>query len=106
MNPNQIIGKNKNKQMKNSIFIGFAVGIVANLMGMFIYTLIFLDYGFVESLKIAQANNALGGIITLGALANFAAFFWFIKKQQLFKARGVLMATILAAIVVVYLRFF
>lgn len=91
--------------MRKEIVLGFLIGLVANLAGMFIYVYFFLDYEFIESLKIARLNDTLGNLIALGAILNLLVFFTMIKKKQLYRARGVLMATILAALAIMYLQF-
>lgn len=91
--------------MKKEIAIGFLIGIAANLAGMYLYVFFFLEYEFMESLKIARENDTLGNLIALGAILNLIIFFLMIKKRQLYRARGVLMATVLAALIVLLSKF-
>lgn len=84
--------------IKKDIAIGFIVGVIANLIGIYLYITFFSDEGFNETLKLAKANDFLGKIVSLGAILNLGAFFVFIKKKQDYCARGVLLATVLIAV--------
>jgi hypothetical protein len=53
----------------------------------------------------ASEEGVLGSIIALGAILNFLPFFVFIKKKQDYRARGVVMATILSAISILITKF-
>lgn len=85
--------------IKQNIFIGFLVGISANIAGTLLYISLFSEYNIDETLQDALRNDYLGKIIALGAVFNFLPFFVFLKKKQTYHARGVLMATMLAAVV-------
>lgn len=94
-----------NKNMKKEIAIGFLIGIAANLAGIYLYIFFFLDYDLETSIQLARENDSIGNLIGLGAILNLIAFFLLIKKRQLYRARGVLLATILAALVILYTKF-
>lgn len=85
--------------IKKEVLTGFIVGLIANAIGLYLATM-FLENNndFVISLKSAAAENVLGKLISLGAILNLLAFFVFIKKKQDYRARGVLLATIIIAI--------
>jgi len=88
------------KKMLKEILIGFIVGIFANLAGSYLYIFFFSKYDVETSLQVAMEQDVLGNIIALGALFNLAAFFIFLKKKQLYRSRGVLLATLLAALAI------
>ena len=69
--------------IKKEVFKGLVVGIVANVIGLYLATLI-LGNGdeFVMVLKSASAEGFLGKLISLGSILNLAAFFVFIKKRH------------------------
>jgi hypothetical protein len=48
----------------------------------------------------------MGSLIALGALLNLGAFFIFLKKKQYYRARGVVLATVLAALLVLVSKFY
>lgn len=85
--------------IRNEIFIGLLVGLIANTIGLFFATQVFGDGGnFVAVLKTASAQGFLGKLISLGAVLNLVTFFVFIRKNQDYRARGVLLATIFVAV--------
>ncbi|MBZ9730723.1 hypothetical protein LB467_13595 [Salegentibacter sp. JZCK2] len=86
--------------IKQNIFIGFLTGISANIGGIFLYILLFSEMGIDETLDDAMAEAYIGKLIALGAILNFLPFFVFLRKKQIYHARGVLLATIIAAITI------
>ena len=92
--------------IKKEIALGFLIGIIANLAGMFLYISLIMQKDFEKVLGQASEEGVLGSIIALGAILNFLPFFVFIKKKQDYRARGVLMATILSALVILMTKFF
>ncbi len=93
-----------NINIKKEISIGFVLGVLANIVGMFLYVSIFLDTDFEKVLRTAVEEELLGSMIVLGAVLNFIPFFYFIRKNLIYRARGVLIATIFAAITVAILK--
>ena len=79
------------------IFIGVLISIIATLSGAFIYIEFFSKFEFQETLRVMQEQNLYGKVLTLSAIPNLFVFFIFIKKKQEYRARGVLLATILIA---------
>lgn len=91
--------------IKKEIGIGLLVGIVANCVGILIYILLFSDFSIKETLVGAYRNDVLGTLIALGAILNLGAFFLFLKNNQPYRARGVLLATLIAAIAIAISKF-
>lgn len=91
--------------IKKEIFIGFLTGIICNIIGVIVYVWIFSDISLYDTLEESLINGFLGTLITAGAILNFLPFFVFLKKQQIYRARGVLMASILAALIIGILKF-
>lgn len=90
--------------IKKEILIGFTTGIAANLIGMLIYILIFSDLPITETLQESLRGGFIGTLITAGAILNFLPFFYFLRKEETYKARGVLMASILAALIIAIIK--
>jgi hypothetical protein len=90
--------------IRKEILLGFVTGIAANLIGMLIYILIFSDLPIWETLQESMRGGFIGTLITAGAILNFLPFFYFIKKEYIYRARGVLMASILAALVIAVIK--
>ncbi|MBI9042365.1 hypothetical protein [Lutibacter sp.] len=92
--------------MKKEIAIGFLTAIAATAFGCFIFIEYFSSYDFSKSLELIKEGNLEGKVLVLGAIANFFVFFIFLKKKQIYRARGVLIETFLLAFIVLFLTFF
>ena len=90
--------------IKKEIFIGVLTGLIFNLTGIYIYVAIFTKYDLINAIEYAYLDNFLGGLIAIGAAANFLPFFVFLKKDRLYRARGVLILTFLMAILILFLK--
>lgn len=89
---------------RKEIFIGFAVGIIANTIGTLLYILLFSDMGVEETIRAAIAQDHIGSLLALGAILNLLAFFGFLKIKRDQRAKGVLMATVLTALIILYFK--
>ncbi|OED37887.1 hypothetical protein AB832_04840 [Flavobacteriaceae bacterium (ex Bugula neritina AB1)] len=91
--------------IKKEIITGFFIGILANGIGTILYILLFSDRSILETLKAAQENNFLGSLIALGAILNLIIFFLFLNKDKPYRARGVFLATLIAAVWIAISKF-
>ncbi|MEO9891113.1 hypothetical protein [Aurantibacter sp.] len=91
---------------KKEIFIGFIVGIIANTVGTLAYVLFFSELGLVETFEVALKQGHLGSLLALGAILNLIAFFGFLRIRRDERARGVLIATIISALIILYYKMF
>lgn len=91
--------------VKKEIAIGFLLSILATSAGVFLYIQYFSKYEFEQTLQLIKEGNLYAQIISLAALPNLFVFFVFIKKKQDYRARGVLMASILTALITFVLKF-
>ena len=91
---------------KKELIIGFIVGIIANTIGTLVYILLFSDLGIVETFEAAVQQGHVGSLLALGAILNLVAFFGFLKLRRDQRAKGVLIATILTALVILYYKVF
>ncbi|WP_343487982.1 hypothetical protein [Allomuricauda sp. d1] len=91
---------------KKEVAIGFLVGIIANTFGTLLYILIFSDRGIVETFKAAIEQEHVGSLLALGAILNLVAFFGFLRIKRDYRARGVMVATVLTALVILYYKVF
>ncbi|MFM1879352.1 MAG: hypothetical protein RLZZ241_2218 [Bacteroidota bacterium] len=80
--------------------IGFAVGIIANTLGVLLYMLLFSDMSLAETYQAAVSQGHVGSLLALGAILNLMAFFGFLRLRRDHRAKGVLMATVLTAIII------
>ncbi|WP_298754834.1 hypothetical protein [uncultured Psychroserpens sp.] len=93
--------------MKNKeLIIGLVIGLLASIIGL-IATLIIFGKGnsITDSLDIAINNGVLTKLVSMGAILNLGAFFLFLKRKQDIRARGVLIATIVVALITIIIRF-
>jgi hypothetical protein len=92
--------------MKKEILIGFLVALIATTFGSFIFIEFFSRYDFYTSLDLIKEGDLEGKVLILGAIANFFVFFIFLKKKQIYRARGVLIETFFIAFLVLLLTLF
>lgn len=94
--------------MKKEILIGIMVGLISNAVGVigcaFIISKI-KGLNFEDTFGLYYGSGNLWMLITLGALPNLIAFFGFLRINREYRARGVLLATFVAAITA-YLIYF
>lgn len=89
---------------KKELVIGFAVGVIANTLGTLLYILLFSDLSIEETIRAAIEQDHLGSLLALGAILNLVAFFGFLKLRRDHRAKGVLIATILTAMIILYFK--
>jgi hypothetical protein len=61
--------------------------------------------GFMAFLKTQYNARLLAPILSLSALANLAAFWLFMQRNNYPKARGVIIATLFLGIIIIWLKF-
>lgn len=89
------------------IIIGIVIGLIASAIGVTL-SLLFFGTGksINDSLHIAIAQGVFTKLVSIGALLNLGAFFLFINTNKESRAKGVLIATILVALITIIIRFF
>ncbi len=92
--------------IKKEVFIGLVIGLIANLVGSYLYIYFFSDYGLEETIQNALMQDVFGNIIALGAILNLFVFFIFLKKNKFYRARGVVLATVVAALIILITKFY
>lgn len=93
--------------MKNKhLILGFIVGLIASAIGLLLALLFFgTGHSITDSLRIAMHQGVFTKLMSMGAILNLAAFFIFLQRHEDQKAKGVLIATIIVAIITIILRF-
>ncbi len=96
--------------IKKEILIGVFTGLLINSIGFILCVFIFSALSaqtssFSETVKAAVQNDSLGSLIVLGAIPNLVLFFLFLRKNNIYRARGVLLATLIAAICIAISKF-
>ncbi len=88
---------------KTDLLIGLFIGIVSALLGASLFLAFFTNYNLFRDFEAIRAEQILGKVITLGAILNIIIFFILLKKNKELMARGVVLATIVLAIVTLFL---
>lgn len=88
---------------KTDLLVGVVIGFIATLLGMFIFFTFFTEYNFLEGILGMKRLGFLGKVLTLGALMNFVAFYGLLRLNKELMARGVILATIILAIITIFL---
>lgn len=87
------------------VIIGFFVGIIANTFGTLLYILLFSELPIDETFMAAYSQGHLGSLLALGAILNLIAFFGFLSIKRDLRARGVMIATLLTALLILAYKF-
>ncbi len=92
--------------IRKEVFIGFIVGLIANGIGLILAIFIFGNGDGIETtIQQSIAQGFFNKLVSIGAVLNLIAFFLFIKLKRDYRARGVILATILIAIVTFLINF-
>ncbi|WP_419212694.1 hypothetical protein ACNR9Q_00880 [Maribacter sp. X9] len=91
---------------KKEILIGLLVGIIANTVGTLLYIVLFSDLSISETYAAAVAQEHIGSLLALGAILNLVAFFGFLRIKRDNRAKGVLIATLLTAFLILLYKVF
>lgn len=89
--------------MRKEIGIGFLIAIIGTLSGSYLFVELFSKYNFYKTVEFIQQNQLMGKVLVLGSIVNLFIFFVFIKKKQIYRARGVILETFLIAFFVLLL---
>ena len=87
---------------KKDILIGFAIGIVACVLGIFLFITFFTDFDFMTGIESMKSEGKLGKLITLGSILDLVAFGVLLKLNKDLMARGVVLAVIIIAIATLF----
>ena len=90
---------------KKELFIGFIIGIIATTTGVFLMAMLLTKFKFHLSdvLQQIKQEGIFGKVITLSALLNFGLFFLFLHFKKELMARGIVLATIILAIITMFI---
>ncbi len=91
---------------KKEVLIGFIIGLIANTTGTLLYIIIFSKLSIIETYKAAVSEGHVGSLLALGAILNLVAFFAFLKIKRDLRAKGVLIATLITALLIMYYKVF
>ena len=95
------------KLNKKEILFGLLSGFLANLIGVIIVIIIlFQNFNFLKIIGNSISNNFITKLISLGAIINLIVFFIFLKYDYVERARGVLLATFIVAVLTIFINNF
>ncbi len=92
---------------KKEIFFGLFSGFIANFLGMIITIIVlFQETNIFKIINDSYIDNSITKLISLGAILNLIVFFIFLKYDYEERAKGVLLATFIIAILTIYINNF
>lgn len=96
---NLILGNGMNKI---DLLKGFMIGILASILGTFIFIQLFTNYTFIYGIQIMKFEGKLGKLITLGTILDLIIFSILLKLNKELMARGVVLAVIIITILTLF----
>ena len=87
---------------KTDLLIGMIIGFISTFLGTYLFFTFCTEYSFLEGVSGMKNQGFLGKVITLGAVLNLVVFFILLKMNKELMARGVVLATILLAIITMF----
>lgn len=87
---------------KSHIFIGLIIGIILAYIGSYLYITLFTDFEYQQGINVIKSQNNIGKLISLSAIPNLIAFFILLKLQREMMARGIVLATIILALITLF----
>ncbi|MDD5150321.1 MAG: hypothetical protein PHC28_07525 [Flavobacterium sp.] len=87
---------------KKDLLIGFIIGILASILGSFIFISFFTDFDFMTGIESMKSEGKLGKLITLGSILDLVAFGILLKLNKEIMARGVVLSVIIIAIITLF----
>ena len=92
--------------MDNQFVKGVFVGLIAPIVTFVIYVAFYLGDDVVETYNSLVKMNKLTHVISLSALINLLLFFMHIKTNKDMVAKGIILATMIYAFIVLGLKLF
>jgi hypothetical protein len=95
--------------VKKEVLRGLLTGVIGIIMGVSLCVFIIAQVkgaSFDQTLESYKDNGNMWMLICLGSIVNLGLFFLLLKKNQDYRARGVLLATFLAAFISYIIYFF
>lgn len=84
---------------KIDLLAGFIIGILASLLGSYIFITFFTHFDFMTGIQTMKSQGQLGKIITLGSILDLVVFGVLLQFNKEVMARGVVLAVITMAVI-------
>lgn len=91
---------------KKEIFIGFISGTLATASSVIFLTLILSELPIEDSWKLMYGQKKLGGLISLGAIANLIIFLFAVKKNKISFASGLVLNSFFIIFLIIFLKYY
>lgn len=92
--------------VKREILIGVITGLIANTIGLLFSAWLLGDKSdVIGSIKTSLEEDFFGKLVSIGAVFNLLLFFYFLRKKKDYRARGVVLATLVVAIITFIVKF-
>lgn len=88
---------------KTDLFIGFLVGLLASLLGSYLFIVFATHYNFISGVQIMKSQGSLGKLVTLGSILDLILFAILLKLNKEMMARGVVLSVIILTVITVFL---
>lgn len=88
---------------KTDLLIGFLIGIVADILGTYVILISLTKYHSLNDFQLIRQEGLMGKVMTLGAILNIAVFFLLLHYKKELMARGIVLATIVLALLTLIL---
>lgn len=85
---------------KKELFIGAISGLVAPPVAFVLWVYMFTNYSLIEAMDLIQMGGLYSEVLSLSAIANMFIMYFFLNRNRNVAARGVLMATLFLAVLV------
>jgi hypothetical protein len=92
--------ENKHSNIKLKVLTGILFGFIATAFGFYFYSQVFNHFSMKFIKRLILEEEMLSEILAYSAIPNLLAFFVFIKRGEDYKARGVIIATMIVAITI------
>jgi len=92
---------------RNVPFLGLVIGIILPVIGLgLVYLILFRNASFEDFWRLLVNNHDKAAfVLSLAVLANIAPFIYYTNKRYDLTARGILIATMLYAVLMILLKF-
>ena len=90
---------------KRQMIYGGIIGLIVPPIAFVIWIFLLTNYSIIQALDLVEQGNLYSEVLSLSAIANMLAFYFFLNKKKIFIARGIMLITILLAFIVLATKF-
>jgi len=90
--------------MNKEFFKGTLVGVIAPIVAFVVYVAFYLDADVIQTVNKLVQINKIAHVISLSVLINLLIFFMNLRTNREMSAKGILLATLLYAFVVMIMK--